>query len=474
MKKILILFIIFSVLAPFFTLGQFVREYRPNGSPNIFSTVNLVSVVEATATPVASSRAINTIEETPSSGIFDVCVVEVDAQGNGTFGRRYGLPQTNETAATLIRCPDSGFIYAATTNYGGKKSAWLFRTTNSGVIVWSKRYFANGLYLNVSSFCIKKTNESAENYIVAANISGKGFSRLLVFKIDAGGVLVWNQQYIDASPSLFLSDQPKSMIIKQDTIIIAGNRSTVYPASSADLFVIGINQATAGVITHPYRVIKNINPDNINPDEKDPFINFGLNNEYVLTYQCIAKISGVTTGRIAFTRLNSSLDVINATSSLLWESNTINSFGHSIYNPNLAVSILDIGGGTTLPGSPLKHNPLFLKIDNNGMPVAGSYRRLWQDADFNSTFMMRDAFVTNNRYEHHNFKQSSGQNSMSLLRNDQLCYVSSEINHQNFDASARIRKYNIQVAIIEGPYELKKDYRVPGTIYDCCPPAGRF
>jgi hypothetical protein len=459
MKKLLMLFIIPTILLPVFTAAQFMKDYRPNGSPVISSIVNLVSVVEGP--PIAAgSRAINTIREGPFVATNDVWVTDVNALGNVVFRHRYGLAGIEETAAALIRCPNGDFIYAATTNVGGILSAWLFRR---GGINWSMRYFAANN--RVKPYCIKKTNEPVENYIVAASINSD--RNLLVFKINAVGGLIWNRQYVDPVPPAGLKDVPKSMIINMNTVIIAGNRTTLSVAGAPirDLFVIGINQTTSAIAL-PYQVI-----DNSNRDDKDPFINFGLNNEYVLTYQCVANFPqpAVNTGRIAFTRLNLLLGLVVPTSSLLWENNTLNSFGHSIYSGTIAGAITyDIGGGTTLGNL---HNPLFVTINNVGVPVAGTYRRLWTTLDFNSTFMMQSA-VPANRYEHHNFKQVAGQNSMSLLRNNALpvpCNVLPQINQQYVPAIAAQRIYNPVPAIIQHIYNVP-DFAVPGQIIICNSP----
>lgn len=449
------LLIIPALLLPFFTAAQFMKDYRPTGSPLVSSTVNLVSVVEATAAAAGSSRAINTIQESATVVSNDVWVHSVDAVGNVTFSRRYGLTGTDETAAALIRCPNGDFIYAATTNTAGIQSSWLFRR---GIINWSFRYFAAGN--KVKSYCIKKTNEVTENYIVAATINSD--RTLLVFKINAGGGLVWNRQYTDPAAPTGLTDIPKSMIINRDTVVIAGNRTSLNAAGATlrDLFVIGINQATSA-ITHPYRVV-----DNSGRDDRDPFINFGLAAEYVLTYQCVVNIGGVNTGRIAFTRLNSFLAPVTGTTSLLWENNVVNSFGHSIYRSTTAGTAYDIGGGT-LAGN--LNNPLFTGITNTGLPVAGTYRRLWTTFDFNSTFMMQDAFVAGNRYEHHNFKRVAGQNSMSLLRDNSLaapCNVNLVLNQVFIPFTAPQRPYNPTPVITQTVYNIPET-DVHGTIITC-------
>lgn len=455
MKKIWIRCLVTTVLFPGIITAQFMKDYRPNGSPVVSGTANLVSVVEVAAA-APGNRMINTIQENPNTNTRDVWVTATDATGNLIFSRRYGMAGTDESAAALVRCPNGDFIYTATTTLGGIQSAWLFRR---GILNWSIRYVAPNSSLK--PYCIKKTNENAEHYIIAATTNTD--KSLVVYKINMGGGLVWNRRYADAVPPSGLADIPKSMIINRDTIIIAGNRTTLEltGAPKRDLFVIGINQAT-GAVNHPYRVI-----DNSNRDEKDPFINVGMNNEYVLTYQCVSTIGGVNTGRIAFTRLNYLLNLVTGTSSLLWENNTLNSFGHSIYKGLTPGAVTyDIGGGTYTGNF---NNPLFVTITNVGMPVAGTYRRLWTTLNLNSTFMMQGAANLANRYGHHNFKQLAGQNSMSLLKNNALaapCNANQVINHQYVQTSTVQRIYSATPLLTQVSYPVP-DFIVNGTIINC-------
>lgn len=455
MKKLLFYLLTGAFLPPVCLNAQFMKDYRPAGSPLVTSTVNLVSVTEANAAANGRSRSVNSIQESVTTASNDVWVNAVDTFGNVTFSRRYGLAGTDETASALVRCPNGDFIYAATTSFGGIRSSWLFRR---GVINWSFRYFSPTS--NVRSYCIKKTNETTENYIVAATIDTD--RSLLVFKINAGGGMLWNRRYVDPAPPPGLTDIPKSMIIKQDTVIIAGNRTfnNTVGALVRDLFVISVHQAT-GNIAHSYRIIDNTGRDDINP-----FINFGNGGEYVLTYQTTVNFGGVNTGRIAFTRLNTLLLLAVANSTIIWEANTLNSFGHSIYRSIAAAGGYDIGGGTTVGNL---HNPLFISVTNTGVPIAGTYRRLWTTLDFSSTFMMQDAFIANNRYEHHNFKRAAAQNSMSLLRHNTLgapCNSPQPVNFTLVGATLTFRTYTAAAAITQTIYNVP-DTAVHGTIPAC-------
>lgn len=456
MKNTLILL---TFLWPAFIQAQFMKDYRPTGSPSVTSIVNLVSVVESNPPSARFSRSVNTIQEPTAGGVFtDVWVHNVDSLGNVTFSRRYGVQQVNEVASALIRCPNGDFIYSATTNFGGVNSAWLFRR---GAINWSFRYFGGNI--SARSLCIKKTNEAVENYIVAGTYNND--NNLLVFKINAGGIMAWNRRYADAAPPPGLTDIPKSMLLKGDSVIIVGNRSSLNAAGAPvrDIFLIGVNQLN-GNITHPYRIINNGGRDDL-----DPFISFGvINGEHVLTYQTVANIGGVNTGRVAFTRLTSVFNLAVATTFIYWETNNTNSFGHTIYKGTTVTgATYDIGGGTTIPGN--IRNPIFFVITATGAPVAGTYRRLWTTLDFNSTYMMQDAFSPIARYEHHNWKRAAGQNSMSLLRNPALpspCNVAPPLNVTTLPVTMTFRSYTPAAVITQTVYNVP-DSAVHGTIIAC-------
>lgn len=461
MKNTLILLIVLTFLWPGYSPAQFMKDYQPAGNPLVTSTVNLVSVVESNPLGARFSRAFNTIQEPGAAAVFtDVWVNDVDSLGNVLLSRRYGLQQVNETSSALIRCPNGDFIYAATTNFGGVNSAWLFRR---GAINWSFRYFGN---VNVRSLCIKKTNEAAENYIVAGTYNKD--SNLLVFKINALGLMGWNRRYADAAAPARLTDIPKSMLLKGDSVIIVGNRVSLNVAGAPvrDIFLIGVNQLN-GNITHPYRII-----DNGGRDDQDPFINFGvINNEYVLTYQTVANLAGVNTSRVTFTRLTSVLNLAVGSSTLYWETNNTNSFGHTIYKGASTALGYDIGGGTTIPGN--LRNPLFFTITPTGAIVGGTYRRLWTTLDFNSTYMMQENFSALNRYEHHNWKRAA-QNSMSLLRNPALpspCNVAPPLNVTSVAATLTFRSYIPAAVITQTPYNVP-DSAVHGVILICNSPVG--
>lgn len=462
MKNTLILLILLTFLWPGVTRAQFMKDYQPAGNPLVTSIVNLVSVVESNPLGGRFSRSINTIQESATVGTNDVWVHNVDSLGNVTFSRRYGLQQVNEVASALIRCPNGDFIYAATTNSGGTNSAWLFRR---GAINWSFRYFAGNI--STRALCIKKTNEAVENYIVAGTYNND--NNLLVFKISGGGIMAWNRRYADAAPPAGLTDIPKSMLLKGDSVIIVGNRSSLNAAGAPvrDIFLIGVNQLN-GNITHPYRII-----DNGGRDDLDPFINFGvINNEHVLTYQTVAAIGGVNTGRVTFTRLNAVFNLAVGASNLYWETNNTNSFGHTIYKGISTALGYDIGGGTTIPGN--IRNPIFFTITPTGAVVGGTYRRLWTTLDFNSTYMMQDAFSLTNKYEHHNWKRAVNQNSMSLLRNPALpapCNVAPVLNLTTVATTLTFRSYTPAAVITQTIYNVP-DTAVHGVILICNSPVG--
>jgi hypothetical protein len=460
MKKRTCLWLCVLLSLPVLLPAQFMTDYRPNGVTSVTSQINLISVTENVAGATGQSRAVNTIQE-PGVAVVSRDAWHTALSNTGIMGiglsRRYGRPNVDEQAAAIIRCPNGDFIIVGTVLFQNQ-SVWAFRINAAGNLVWSNRYFnASG---RMNGFCIKKTNEVAENYVIAASIDNGNGSRLVAFQINGGGVLGWNFAYNLAQ--LGFTDVPKSMIVSGTNVIIAGNR-----ASARDLFVIGINQA-AGGISIPYRTI-----GSANINEQDPFINFGIggaSGDFVLTYRIDATFGGVTTGRIGFTRLNAALNLIGG-ASVFWETNNLNSFGHSIYR-NAGGTAYDIGGGTTLPTG--ANNPLFLSVTGGGAAVAGSYRRLWTNFDFISTFMMQDAFLAANRYEHHNFKRVAGQISMSLLRNDALgapCNVLPAINQAGIPQVQQNFGYTVSQILQQQLYDITIN-PVQGTTVNCPNNAG--
>lgn len=469
MKKLfLFLFIGIGLVAPF-SRAQFMGDYYPTGLLATKNTVNLVTVVETYADNSGESRSVNTIREDYFNFNNDAWVFSVDAAGNPNFSFRYGIPDVNETASALIRCPNGDFIVIGNTEADGLPSAWAFRIDVFGAVLWSYRYYNPDS--KIKSYCIKKTNETlAENYVIAGTTDGD--RTLIAFKISRNGNVLWHAKYFDPNAPADVINIPKSMIAVRRDLVIVGNRNFGF-AGTRDIFLIGVNQTT-GAESINYRYI-----DNGGRDDFDPFINFARNNEFVLTYQSNVNIFGQSTGRIAWNRLTNAFTLALPTTSIFWEGGAVNSYGHSIYLSNGATATqYDIGGGTTVNG---RQNPLFFSVDQNGNYIPGTYRRLWVDErEFTSTYMMQDAFNANNQYEHHNYYLSPfidpTPGNISLLRDQTLpspCNKFPELFRVGVDAQLVVEDYKEEKVLEEKEYPINQD-RVHGDYKQCNGTSGSF
>lgn len=443
---------------PFFSTAQFVTDYRPAGSPPVSSQLNLVSVVETFDNASTHSRAVNTIGD--GSTTSDVWVTSVNNVGTVTLSRRYGVAGVNEQSSAIVRCPvpagNNDHIIAANTIVAGVSNIWLFRISNAGVVIWSRRYFSGTNPLR--AYCIKQAAEPGERYIIAG--SSDQDKNILAFKIDAAGNLLWNQRYQGAVAGI--SDIPKSMILTGNNVFIAGNR--INSAGARDIFTIGINPAN-GAINNNYKVI-----DNGGRNETNPFINFGNGGEIVLTYTVPVTIGAVTQNRYAFNRLTAALVLIGGTT-IYWDTLGLRGFTHTIYR-NAAGTGYDIGGGAFY-NSGATPNPIFFSVTNLGAFVAASHRRLWPTVPFNSTFMMQDQFVAANRYEHHNFKTVATQNSMSLMRDNSFCFTPTPLLSLGLPATQTAFDYTLASILSNTVYDVLNN-PVTGNFATCAGAGGAF
>jgi hypothetical protein len=446
--------------------AQFMADYFPNTSYVTPGNINLVTVVESFASNSGFSHSVNTVQEDAfSSATTDVWVHAVDRVGVPVLSLRYGQPDVNESAAAITRCRNGDFIVLANTEADGIICPWLFRIDINGNVLWSIRYYNPDQKLR--AYCIKNITEATgvENYAVAGTANSD--TDVMAFKVDGSGNLLWHLVYRDIATSGTVNI-PKTMLVNGNVVMIAGNRSFgINP--NRDIFLIGV-RSVDGLVSVQYRHI-----DNGGRDDFDPFLNFARNGQFVLVYRCVANIGGVNTGRIAFNRLTNTFTLALANTALSWENGTRDTYGHSIYLENGTLNTrFWVGGGTTAGNL---RNPLFVALDNNGSPIAGTYRRLWIDRDMVSTFMMQDAFNITNQYEHHNYFVNLAVDpqpgNMSLLRDQSLpspCNRFPTITRTTVPASLTPKEYR-EERILE-PKELPYIIKEVNGDYRTCPNGG--
>lgn len=432
MKKFFQFFILLWLVCPVVIQAQHVTEYRPAMNLVTTSVVNLESMRGSSALDSANgfTRSVNTIQEFAGAAVNDVWFLTTNNTGGVVNSFRYGGAGYDDRSSAIETCPNGDYILLNITKYGGFDRIWAMRITPAGAIVWTFHYYINNFH--VRGYCIKKTNDVNESYIIAGTtslVNGVNPDKiLLALKIDAAGNMLWNNTYVDPVANNNVFDLPKSMLVYGNTHIIAGNRTR---AAARDIFTIAIDQA-AGAIAIPYSYI-----DNGNRVDQNPYINFRNGGGFVLVYSTVANIGMVNTSRVAFTPLTAALAPA-ANTVLYWEANALNNYGHTIY-PGPGAMNYDIGGGTTLNNL---QNPTFFSITNTGVIVAGSYRRLWDTQNFTSTFMLRDLVTAPpaaNGYAHHNYRPGNNMNGMSIMRDNSFCFVSPVLSSQTV-ANTRVSR----------------------------------
>jgi hypothetical protein len=418
MKKILLLgSLLLWLLIPFHTRAQHVTTYIPNGAFLTTSVVNLESLRGSRPGDPALgfTRSVNTLQEFAGAVNNNIWFLTSNAAGVVANSFIYGNAGVNERASAIVQCPNGDYIVLGITNLGGFDRILAFRIpVAGGAPFWALTYFTPNTHTR--GYCIKQTNDANESYMIAGTNSLAGGANpdktLIALKINAGGGMLWNSAYFDPVAVNNIFDQPRSMVVVGNTHFIAGNRTL---GAARDIFTIGINQV-AGAIGPNYNFI-----DNGARADFNPYINVSNAGGFVLTYNTIANIAGVNTGRVAVTLLNGAL-VAAPNTALYWENGTTNNYGHSIH-PLVGGGGFAIGGGATAGAV---QNPTFFNINNAGAIVAGSYARLWNVQNFVSTFMLDDPALpaaAPNRFAHHNFRSAGGPNAMSVMRNNAFCRI---------------------------------------------------
>jgi hypothetical protein len=418
MKKILLQgSLLLWLLIPFHTRAQHVTAYIPNGALLSTSVVNLESMrgTRPGDPAVGFTRSVNTVQEFAGAVNNNIWFLTTNAVGVVANSFIYGNGAVNERASAIVECPNGDYIILGITNLGGFDRILAFRIpVAGGAPFWAMTYFTANTHSR--GYCIKKTNDANESYMIAGTNSLAGGASpdktLIALKINGGGGMLWNSAYFDPVAVNNIFDQPRSMVVVGNTHFIAGNRTL---GAARDIFTIGINQV-AGAIGPNYNFI-----DNGARADFNPYINVSNAGGFILTYNTIANIGGVNTGRVAVTLLNGVLGVAGNTA-LYWENATTNNYGHSIH-PLVGGGGFAIGGGATVGAV---QNPTFFNINNAGAIIGGTYARLWNAQNFISTFMLDDpavAAAAPNRFAHHNFRPTVAPNGMSIMRNNAFCRV---------------------------------------------------
>ncbi|MGB8192350.1 MAG: M43 family zinc metalloprotease, partial [Chitinophagaceae bacterium] len=128
------------------------------------------------------------------SGNYDGYVVKMDNSGNVQWSRTYG-GTAEDVFNKIMQTSDGGYIIVGMSkSYGNPAGdAWVVKTDGNGIIQWARKFgenSANGEQaINV---CITTDGGYA---IIGSHNGAPGTSNVLVFKLDATGILLWSKVF---------------------------------------------------------------------------------------------------------------------------------------------------------------------------------------------------------------------------------------------------------------------------------------
>lgn len=127
------------------------------------------------------------------SGAYDVWLLKTNFNGDTLWTKTYG-GEFDDEGYCLRQTSDGGFIIAATKTIAGNyMDGWIFKTDDSGYLMW-EYYFGGELNGERASFIVP-TNDN--NYMVTGSIDSKSY----VCKIDESGNLIWEKTYFPNNSS---------------------------------------------------------------------------------------------------------------------------------------------------------------------------------------------------------------------------------------------------------------------------------
>jgi len=139
--------------------------------------------------------------ESFGAGIYDAYLIKLDSSGNGIWEKTYG--GTGSDCGYAVRqLDDGGYLIAGNAeSFGaGNPDVYLFKTDDSGNVIWQKTYGSSG-----SDYGWSLLQAGDGGYVIAGekeitSDQGGAFAAYLI-KVDADGNMHWEKTYGDKSPS---------------------------------------------------------------------------------------------------------------------------------------------------------------------------------------------------------------------------------------------------------------------------------
>ena len=144
------------------------------------------------------------VSQHASREYWDLWVLKLDACGTKLWERSFG-GRGYDAARDVIQLSDGGYFILGETNsvdgdvtagYGASKDIWLIRISNTGNLVWQKRYGGSGIdignqikHLNDGNFLIASSTSSTDGNFIGSH----GYTDGGLLKIGPDGSIIWSK-----------------------------------------------------------------------------------------------------------------------------------------------------------------------------------------------------------------------------------------------------------------------------------------
>lgn len=135
------------------------------------------------------------IYKTADGSTTQICLLKLDGKGAMQWVKIYdNVGKKEETGISIVQTADEGFMICGTTYDAGhgEGDVFLFKTTSSGEISWSKTY--GGAKTELAK-CMKQLPDGGYVITGTTNSFGKGSNDAFLFKVDDDGIVKWFKTY---------------------------------------------------------------------------------------------------------------------------------------------------------------------------------------------------------------------------------------------------------------------------------------
>lgn len=150
---------------------------------------------DITRTSTDEILIVGTMDETSTTSKF--ALLKTDSNGNVKWGKTYNNAGAGRSAK-VIEGNDGGYIIVGKVNDigAGNNDVFLVKTDTSGNVLWSKTYGGSGSEWGYEIVSVPG------GYIVSGSATSFGFGQadLFVFKTDDSGNLIWSKTYGGNAP----------------------------------------------------------------------------------------------------------------------------------------------------------------------------------------------------------------------------------------------------------------------------------